>query len=158
METLVTIDFDGVVSPINKDFDFSADENFVIVRLGGFHCAIRKSTLNFLKRLSEASEVTVIWGSSWNEETESFFKDSEGLIPQFEWINVQGGKPEAILEHALENEFTRVVLIDDDSKVVSGLRRVFKKNSEIDFLAVKPSLHTGLLESHITKIQDFLSN
>lgn len=156
METLIAIDFDGVISPIDRDYDFTTDSDFVIIRLGGFNCAIRKETLEFLQKISVIPNLKVVWFSSWGEETECFVEDSDNRIPEFDWINVREGKAEAVFNYAEANNFTKIVAVDDHMKVVSALKRISKNHEDIETLFIKPMTKKGITSLQIKKILKFI--
>lgn len=132
-KVLATLDFDGVVSPIDHDRDFEADSDFEVFQIGGFRCAISKRTIEFLQELKDLTEakperVATSWASSWEQLTEYFSKDSGGALPEFGYITVDFDKARAIADRTLEEDASLVLVFEDHRGVHQKLRNIWKKD------------------------------
>lgn len=157
-KTLVTIDFDGVVSPIDKSRDFTLTLGWRQVNFG-FTCDIHESIIKFLQDLSNLEKnapLDITWASTWNAATEHFASDSNGLIPDFPWIDVSAGKAEAIFQKVKEGNYTRLVALEDSIKVITKLKKLMKTLPEVEAIYIRPQLTVGLTNTHISKVMEFL--
>lgn len=160
MKTLIALDFDGCVSPIDRNKDFTQDPEFTVLKLGGFMCAIRKETINFLNIINKIENATVVWVSSWQENTEGLHQESKKSIPHFSWVKTSIGKAEATINYAVSNEYQKIVFVEDNLKESNKLKSLIKKwnlsNDTIDILAIRPKITVGLTSQHIQKIKNFI--
>lgn len=167
-KVLVTLDFDGVVSPIDKSrshSDFEEDEDFEVYQLGGFPCAIRKDTKDFLWELRILSEeeperFTVAWASSWNEMTLYFAPRSNHEIPEFGYVPTNFDKAKAIADLTLEEDATLALVFEDHRGVHQKLRNIWKKDERFadrKLISFKPKLEEGILFSHIAEAKSLIA-
>lgn len=157
-KTLVTLDFDGVVSPIDHDRDFTLERDWKQFKLG-LYVDIHKNVLCFLRELRLLDlngEITLAWASTWLASTEDFAEKTEAEIPSIPWIPLNEGKAEAIIAKVESGGFERVVVMEDSSKVVAKLRAWGKLNPQIELLLIQPKLKVGLTNSQMLKVQEFL--
>lgn len=154
---LTTIDFDGVVSPIDHGRDFTADPDFDVIRIGGFQCAISKRVQDFLWELRGFTDgqpelLTAVWASSWQDLTGYFAKDSEGKIPHLDYLNIGDGKARAIADEAIRQDAELILVLEDYESVHEDLRELQRRDMRLSgrhFVALRPELATGLQLSHI---------
>lgn len=159
MSVLVTLDFDGVVSPHEPCEPAEAD--WAPFRLGGFDLHIRHEVLDFLQWLA-ASPATTVWASSWGDLTQTFATDSRGAIPDFPNLVLdhgQSAKSDAITATAngdgpafargREGVFDTVVVVDDDRKVGQSVKRRLGERA----ILVTPRGHGGLTDRQIATIR-----
>lgn len=160
--TLITMDFDGCVSPIDPNKDFTQEPGFSIITLGNFPCAIHEDTLSFINTVQRDESIDVVWATSWEDGTEYFNKDSDGQIPSIPWIPVNLTRKNSVFNYAVDNGYRKVVIIEDSIPATTRLRKLFKdwnaSNPEIGLLIVRPSLKVGLTKAHIKKILKFIDN
>lgn len=116
MKTLITLDWDETVSPI-KPIN-SLDTEFFEFK-HAYKLLVRKNVINFLEELKakEDENFIVRWVSSWDDMTSGFNKASGGVIPNFDFIDINKGKAEAIIDFAIENEIDKIVIFEDDKRV-----------------------------------------
>lgn len=161
-QILVTIDFDGCVSPIDRSKDFAHEEGFSVMKLAGFPCAVRDEVINFLNTLSTMDKAQPLWASSWEENLSVIHKDSNGRIPDLPWLEVGSSKKESVFHQTVNEGYRKVVIIEDSSQVNRKLRKLFKEwnanNPPIDYLILQPKLEEGLTNTHIKKILKFIEN
>lgn len=158
-KTLIALDFDGVVSPIDHDKEFLESEGWITFNFG-LPCSIHTRVLEFLKVLEELSSsdaVDVYWASSWNKQIEGLSLDSGGQIPEFPWIPVHKGKGDAIFETAKSGGCSRIITLDDHARVGNRVKLLAKEFPEIEVLAIAPKVRKGITDSHIKRVKDFLS-
>ena len=157
-KVLVTLDFDGVVSPIDHSRDFQGEEEYEFeVYNFGFLCAVSTEVREFLQELKELSEahpdqIVVRWASSWNEMTERFEAKSGGAIPGFSYIDTSKSKAKAIAAEALAVDASVVLVFEDSEIVHEELQELWKSKSKLSnrfFLPIMPELKSGILYSHI---------
>lgn len=129
-KALITLDFDGVISPIDNSYDFSSDKLFVEMKLGGFSCFIKQEVLTFMERLSLNPNIKVMWASSWDDMTQFFNTDSGGSIPHLPYIMTAGMKAERILETASELDVEELHIFEDSAKVRNRVNHLRKKSPE----------------------------
>lgn len=161
---LVTLDFDGVVSPIDPQRNFASDLDFELVRLGGFLCAISKATLSFLQELKAIQEatngkLTVVWASSWEDLTQDFTRASEGAIPEFDFLELPLSKADSILQAAITKEASLTIVVEDDRFVHEELKAQWSRASKQGahrFISFNPSLRVGLQYSTIAAIRSLI--
>lgn len=157
---LATIDFDGVVSPINHDYDFSADDSFVEYRLGGFDCFVRKSTVEFLNWLNTQSGIDPVWATSWEDMTAHFAADTNNDFPHFRFLGLPSSKAESILEEAIRVEADEVHIFEDHAKVINKVRSLMRGNREkyaFKLVSHKCETTEGLTEKKILSAKTLLS-
>lgn len=160
-KTLVTLDFDGVVSPINHEVDFDPKQGWIEFDFGMI-CDIHKSVLEFLKELykrDQAGEIDLVWASSWNESTQVFSFKSQGMIPELPHLDLSPGntKDTAIYAKVDAGGYDRLLTLEDSSLVMRRMRAEAKKRSELDSLFIKPDVKLGLRPQHFLKALDFLN-
>lgn len=136
-KVLVTLDFDGVVSPIDHDRDFRSEAEFSIFRLGGFSCAISDQVLSligYLKELSEShpEELALRWATSWESLTEHFEKSTDGVIPSFGYLPLLETKARAIADEALAQDASLVVVFEDHGHVQEELEELWAADSRFE--------------------------
>lgn len=119
MRKLLTLDFDGVISP----FDLQRGNEWRTYSLDGSEVSIRKDVITFLQSLRKYSHnVDVCWLTSWNESTLSFEKDSQGDIPRFSYVHTKSGKTQAL--EKIAKKYDRILAVDDELKVISSFNKV----------------------------------
>lgn len=164
-KVLVTLDFDGVISPIDHDRDFSIDPGFELFRLGAFSCAISKSTISALRQLKLLSErypdqLVVRWATSWVDLTERFEALTEGAVPSFPWLPVSGSsKAQAIVEEALELEPSLVLVFEDSGSALRELRKRWKRTNDlgnVELATFEPKLTEGLTKSSMGRARKLI--
>lgn len=167
-KVLVTLDFDGVVSPIDKSrplSDFERDEDFEVYPLGGFDCAIRKATKGFLWELRILSEeeperFTVAWASSWNEMTLSFASSSRHELPEFGYVPTNFDKARAIADATLEEDASLVLVFEDHQGVHQKLRNIWKKDERFAdrrLISFKPKTAEGITFAQILEARSLIA-
>lgn len=159
-KTLVTLDFDGAVSPIDHSRKFLEEDGWSTFGFG-FRCDVHNTVLEFLsylKLLTETGPVEVVWASTWNASTEDFESRSEGRIPGFPWIDVSVGKGEAIAAKVAEGEFERVVVLEDQQKSLNAIKKSLKTVHPVESLLVRPKVTLGITPAHIKTVKTFLKN
>jgi len=162
---LTTIDFDGVVSPIDHDRDFKADPDFDVFRIGGFQCAISEGVQDFLWELRGLSDsqpelLSAVWVSSWQDLTGYFAKDSEGKIPHFDYLNIGDGKARAIADEAIRQDAELILVLEDYESVHEDLRKLQRRDMRLSgrhFVALRPELATGLQFAHIVAARSLIA-
>lgn len=131
-KTLITLDVDDTISPIVKTVSELAENPEFVVFDFGYQVGIRKNVIEFLQRLAEVSsnsngEVEVVWCSSWQDSTGVFHTRSGGQIPHFEFLELPFGvresKSHAITEYVKNKGFERIIVCEDDRRVVRGLKK-----------------------------------
>lgn len=149
MKTLVTLDFDGVISPLHPDMD----ADFRSFRLSGFDVDVRQKVLDFLSWLSE-SDADVVWASSWDDLMDSFEEDSGGSIPSFPHLRIPNtaSKPKAILDAVKSGAYTRVVVVEDDRDLAKTISDALPSS-----VVVIPKTTRGLSDREISYIKRYLS-
>ncbi len=165
-KVLVTLDFDGVVSPIDQSRDFEADETFEIFRIGFFYCAISREVLEFLGELNRLSQeypdrVAVRWASSWDSLTESFASSTDFAIPEFRYITTDFDKAGAISKAAIEENASVVLVFEDHRGVHQRLRNIWKKDERFGgrtLFSYQPKLTEGIELSHILEANGIFAN
>lgn len=159
-KTLVTLDFDGTVSPIDHTRKFLAEDGWKTLNFG-FRCDVHETVLDLLinlKKLSVTEEIEIVWVSTWEASTEDFESKSGGLVPHFPWIDVSKGKDEAIREKVRDGQFARVVVLEDQTKVMNSIKKALRSIPNVDSLLVKPKVTAGITASHIKTVQAFLNS
>ena len=157
-KTLVSIDFDGTVSPIDQSRDFTESKDWNYYRLG-FSCAIHDSVIELLqdlKAIEPEGNIVSVWGSTWHDSTEDFPRNSNGAIPEFPWLNVGANKAEVIIAKAVSEGFERVVIVEDSPAVIRKIKKLALTNTEVEIMTFKPKLELGLTEKMIAQIRDVL--
>jgi len=165
-KVLATIDFDGVVSPIDHDRDFDADPDFDVLRIGGFRCAISKQVQDFLWKLRGLADadpelLSVSWASSWQELTGYFAKDSEGLLPHFDYLDIGDGKARAIADEAIRQDANLVLVFEDYESVHDDLREIQRRDMRLNgrfFIPLRPELETGLQFAQIVEAKSLIAS
>jgi hypothetical protein len=147
MSVLVTLDFDGVISPYEPCEPAGAE--WTPFRLGGFDLHIRREVLDFLQWLA-ASPATPVWASSWGHITQAFATDTRGAIPDFPHLLIghAASKTDAIMA-AANDAFGTVVVVDDDRTVGASIRRRLGERA----ILVTPRDHYGLTDRQIATIR-----
>ena len=164
-KVLVTLDFDGVVSPIDHGRDFEADESFEVFRIGFFYCAISRETLEFLQTLSSLAEahpdqVAVRWASSWDSLTEDFAPRTDFAIPQFDYILTGFDKAGAISKAAIEENASVVLVFEDHRGVHQKLRNIWKKDERFlgrTLISFRPKIEEGITFAQILEAQSLIA-
>lgn len=165
-KVLATLDFDGVVSPIDHGRDFEADESFEVFRIGFFYCAISRETLEFLQTLGSLAEaypdqVAVRWASSWDSLTEDFAPRTDFAIPQFDYILTGFDKSGAIAEAAIEVDASVVLVFEDHRGVHQELRNIWKKDERFadrTLISYQPKTTEGIRLADILEAKGILAN
>jgi FMN phosphatase YigB (HAD superfamily) len=162
MKTLVTVDFDGVVSPIDHDRDFTKESGWTRYDFG-MMVDIHETVSNFLQELkarADRGEIDLIWNSSWDESTQGFSVRTDGVIPHFDHIRLGIGltKDDALFQKLDAESYDRVVVLEDSSRVMRRMRAEMKKRTEIEALFIQPKVEIGLRPSHIRKVLNFLDS
>lgn len=162
MKTLVTVDFDGVVSPIDHDRDFTLEAGWTQYDFG-MRVDIHETVSNFLHELKSRADngfIDLIWNSSWDESTQKFSERSQAAIPHFDHIKLSNGlkKDEALLLKLDEASYERVVVLEDSSLMMRRLRKQMKDRPSIDTLFVQPELKIALRPHHMQKVLNFLDD
>ena len=162
-KVLVTLDFDGVVSPIDHDRNFRADSDFEMFRIGGFQCAISKETLGTIQRLKKISMehpelLEVIWASSWVDLTETFHIETNDALPELGFLEIPASKAESISKHALATDARTVIVLEDGVIANRNLKKVWNGEEFIgrELILFKPKLETGLTHELNLAIWDSL--
>lgn len=165
-KVLATLDFDGVVSPIDHGRDFEADGAFEIFRIGGFLCAISKETLEFLQTLSSLAgahpdQLVVRWASSWDSLTEGFAPRTDHAIPEFGYIPTDFDKAKAISEAAIEEDASVVLVFEDHRAVHQKLRNIWKRDERFadrTLISYQPKTTEGIRLADILEAKGILAN
>lgn len=160
MKTLVTVDFDGVVSPINHDRDFTLEAGWIRYDFGML-VDIHESVLKFLQELKSLADrgfIDLLWNSSWNESTQSFYIRSDNAIPHFDHLKLENGvtKDDALFQKIDEAGYERVIVLEDSSLAMRRIRKEMKLRENVDALLIQPKVELGLQSSHIKKVLNFL--
>jgi len=163
---LATIDFDGVVSPIDHNRDFKADPDFDVLRIGGFQCAISKGVQSFLWELRGLADadpelISVSWASSWQDLTGYFAKDSEGGLPHFDYLNIGDGKARAIADEAIRQDADLIIVFEDYESVHEDLRELQRRDMRLSgrhFVSLRPELATGLQFAQIVAAKSLIAS
>lgn len=157
-KTLVTLDFDGTVSPIDHSRKYLEEDGWSTFKFG-LQCSIHETVLEFmtyLKSLTETGLVEVVWSSTWNESTEIFESRSNGRVPSFPWIDVTAGKSESIAEKLQSGSFDRLVTIEDQQKSINSIKKSLLNFPKVETLILKPKVTVGITTSHINAVKAFL--
>jgi FMN phosphatase YigB (HAD superfamily) len=159
-KTLVTLDFDGVVSPIDHDRDFTLEAGWTQFNFG-MMCDIHETVLTFLQELhqrDQRGEIDLVWASSWNDSTQIFGFKSDGAVPTLPHLDLGGAttKDEAILAKVEEGDYDRLLILEDSTRVMRRLRRLIKSKESLDALLIMPDVKIGLRPNHIRKALNFL--
>lgn len=162
MRTLVTVDFDGVVSPIDKGRDFTLEAGWNQYNFG-FQVDIHETVSNFLHELKERAErgeIDLVWNSSWDESTQGFSVRSSNAIPHFDHLRLVSGvvKEDALFKKLDQGFYDRVVVLEDSSRVMRSLRRLMKERTAVDALFIQPQVKIGLRPQHMQKVLNFLDS
>lgn len=163
---LATIDFDGVVSPIDHDRDFNGDPDFDVLRIGGFQCAISKKVQDFLWELRGFADgqpelLSAVWASSWQDLTGYFAKDSEGKLPHFDYLSIDSGKARAIADEAIRQDADLILVFEDYESVHEDLRELQRRDMRLSgrhFIALRPELVTGLQFAQIVEAKSLIAS
>jgi len=167
MSVLVTLDFDGVVSPYDPCEPAGAD--WRQFRIGGFDVRIRVQVLDFLHWL-DASPTVVAWTSSWDALTQGFSADTSGRIPEFPFLPLRSGrraKRDAIEAAAngmpwdyppgalpRVGPFDLVIVADDHRRVGASVKR----RLGVRAVTVTPRDHVGLTNRQVATIRRLISS
>lgn len=162
MKTLVTLDFDGVVSPIDNARDFEPSLGWIEFDFG-MMCDIHKTVLEFLKELKDRADngfIDLVWASSWNESTQVFGFKSQGLVPELPHLPLYPGttKDEEIFKKLDKGSYDRVVILEDSSLVMRRIRKEMKIRTSVDALFIQPDVKLGLRPNHMKKVLNFLDS
>lgn len=161
-KTLITIDFDGCISPIDHSKDFTKEPGFKFMRLAGLHCAVSDEVIEFLKTVNTSQNTVPLWASSWEENLNNIHEDSENEIPFIPWLPVNSSKKLSIVNHVTENGYRKVVIIEDSTSVTTRLRKLLNNwnlnhpSETVEYLIIKPKLTEGLTKRHIEDIYKFV--
>jgi len=157
---LVTLDFDGVISPIDKQRDFEAEEAWKVLKLGAFPCAIAEETLELLNELAEVNSknpaIEVVWATSWEDLTEHFSEQSQGIIPDFRWISTRPSKAESIYGEAQKLGADAILSCEDSGSVHRELSKLLNprvKGDPTTIIRVEPTTERGLEADHLATIR-----
>lgn len=162
---LLTLDFDGVVSPIDQSRDFDSDESFEVYRLGAFRCAISKQTPEFLQELkaiadSKPEDLSLVWATSWESLTEYFSRDTQGALPELDHLKLNLDKARAIADATLEADASLVLVFEDHRGVHQKLRNIWKKDERFadrHLISFRPKIEEGIQFSHILEAHGFIA-
>lgn len=159
-KTLVTLDFDGVVSPIDNEVDFDPNLGWIEFDFGMI-CDIHKTVLEFLKELhkrDQTGQIDLVWASSWNDSTQVFGFKSQGMVPEFPHLDLSVGntKDTAIFAKVDAGNYDRLLTLEDSGLVMRRLRAEAKKRESLETLFIKPDVKLGLRPQHIRKALNFL--
>lgn len=162
MKTLVTMDFDGVVSPIDHDRDFTLEAGWTRYDFG-MRVDIHETVSKFLHELKDRADngfIDLIWNSSWDESTQGFSIRSQGAIPHFDHLRLSNGmtKDEALFLKLDEGSYERVVVLEDSSRMMRRVRKEMKLRTSVEALLIQPKLETGLRPHHMAKVLSFLDS
>lgn len=148
-KALVLLDFDGVISPIDRTPGALSKENgYQSYRLGGFTCWIHENVIVFLNALNTAENVEVKWCSSWVDITENFHDKSNGAIPHFPYLPIAPSKPAALKAELKATNAEVVVAVDDYTSITSKYRKI----QDDRLTVIKPKTEIGLTRTQMNKI------
>lgn len=173
---LITIDFDGVVSPLPNNYNPPDGWVNVWDRKGesesflwhdftlGFRCFVREDVADFLWELVEWPDVELVWLTSWDESTTRFNDLTNGLIPEFPflpiWAEERGGqrpsKVAALERKIREMRPTHVISIEDGQNTIRSYRKLLKNFEDVGFNAVKTESFIGLTFASMERVRKFL--
>lgn len=164
-KVLATLDFDGVVSPIDHGRDFEEDSSFEVFQIGGFRCAISKKTLEFISELKgiaegEPESLELLWATSWESLTEYFPRDTAGALPELSYLLVDFDKARAIAEAAIEADASLVLVFEDHRGVHQKLRNIWKKDERFadrTLISFRPKLEEGITFAQILEAQSLIA-
>lgn len=164
-KVLVTLDFDGVVSPIDQDRDFLSEEEFSVFQLGAFPCAISKRVLEFVRYLKELSDndpghFVLSWATSWVDITEYFERNSQGAIPSFGYLPIPDSKARAIADKAIAEDASLILVLEDSPAVQADLHNIQRRDMRLSgrrFLFFEPKLSQGLQFSDIMAVRSLIA-
>lgn len=151
-KTLITLDFDGVVSPIDHNKNFANDTEYTMIKLAGFDCAIRTKVLEFLKEISENETIDVVWVTTWDSLTKHFHEDSDGKIPDFPFLETRRNKAKTILEHIKKEKYEKAYIFEDSPDVKKEFNKKQRElENKIDTYITfnKCKTEEGIKDSHI---------
>lgn len=164
-KVLITLDFDGVVSPIDHDRRFLKGEGFNRFKIGGFDCAIAFDTLKAIQKLKDLAAsnrelIEVIWGSSWEDLTQDFPSESGGALPEMGYLTLNLSKAEAISDYALHTNAETVIVLEDSERVQEQLAEIWKKSDFTgrELVSVQPQLGIGLTSDHFQLVWETIQN
>lgn len=162
MKTLVTVDFDGVVSPIDHDRDFTKELGWTRYDFG-MMVDIHETVIKFLQELktrADRGEIDLLWNSSWDESTQGFSIRTEGAIPHFDHIRLSNGlsKDDALFQKLDHEDYDRVVILEDSSRIMRRARREMKNRESVEALFIQPKVEIGLRPTHIRQVLMFLDD
>lgn len=157
---LIALDFDGVISPIDKQRDFKAEEGWKVLRLGAFPCAIAEDTLELLNELADVNSnnpaIEVVWATSWEDLTEYFTKQSKGIVPDFRWISTQPSKAKSIYDEAKKLGADAILSCEDSAMVHGELSELLSPTAKEDpttLIQVKTTTERGLEAENLATIR-----
>jgi len=164
-KVLVTLDFDGVVSPIDHDRDFEADDSFETFKLGMFNCSISKQTLEFVRYLKELSDhypehIVLRWATSWVDMTESFEEKSGGAIPDFPFLPIPESKARSIVEEVIAQDASIALVFEDSFTAQERLLELWEEDprlAERRLIPFEPKLEEGIRFSDIVSAKSIIA-
>lgn len=164
-KVLITLDFDGVISPIDHDRNFVKSEGFDRFKIGGFDCAIAFDTIEAIQKLKDLAAsnpelIEVIWGSSWEDLTQDFPSESGGAIPEMGYLTLNLSKSAAISDYALHTNAETVIVLEDSERVQEQLAEIWKKPDfdGRELVSVQPQLEIGLTAEHFQLVWETIQN
>lgn len=151
---LVTVNFDGVVSPVNPsitDADTWEQHNH-----NGQTIMIKKAVSEFLEWLSQNEHIDVIWASTRNTTPDSIFNTPDSIFNKFPALDfsLAGKKYQKISENT--TNYKRVLVIDDDFSVGVDIREFV--NDHHRYIMIRPFENEGLSEGNIKNIKNLITN
>jgi len=164
-KVLVTLDFDGVVSPIDHDRDFETDDSFETFKLGMFNCSISKTTLEFVRYLKELSDhyperIVLRWATSWVESTKSFEERSGGAIPDFPYLPIPESKARSVADEVIAQDASIALVFEDSFMAQERLLTLWEEDprlAERTLIPFEPKLEEGILPSHILAAKSIIA-
>lgn len=164
-KVLVTLDFDGVVSPIDHGRDFEADDSFETFKLGIFNCSISGEVLDFVRYLKDLSDTypdhfVLRWATSWVEMTENFEEKSGGAIPDFPYLPIPESKAHSIAEEAIAQDASLVLVFEDGIIAHEDLQGLWKEDSRLagrSLIPFQPKLEDGIRPSDILAARSLIA-
>lgn len=160
-KVLLTLDFDGCISPIDRSKDFTTEPGFKVMKLAGFQCAVSDEVIGFLQTVNAQKTLVPLWASSWGENLSNIHEDSNKTIPLIPWLEVKPSKEESILNYATVHSYRQLVIVEDSATVTARLRKILNNwnlnhpATSIEYLIIKPKLKEGLTKRHIKDIYQF---
>lgn len=160
-KTIILLDIDGVLN-----FLGSPKDSFEIIKHDWGKWTIRKPVKEWLVSLSLNEKVTIMWLSSWGEESNSINKYLS--IERFDTClknntsNILRVKGKAILDLVYKVTNTQIIVIDDDynserenqelvSELQNTVNEVARRQSNLVYF-ITPNPYIGLSEEELKTI------